>query len=111
MGPGGSLAAAVGEYLQLGETVALLRGRLPPERVLDVRHEALLARPHESLNQACSFLGLHAEADHVDACAFARSGVGEYRNPQLPDARTTIRRDHASSGDQVADGSNHRSPG
>ena len=68
-GPGGSLAAAVAEYLQLCVTVARLRVRLGPGQVLDVRHEALLGAPHLKLLEVCTFLGLEAEPAYLDDCA------------------------------------------
>lgn len=68
-GPGGSLAAAVAEYLQLCATVADVRVRLSPGNVLDVRHEALLGAPHLKLLEVCTFLGLDAEPGYLDDCA------------------------------------------
>lgn len=63
------LVAAVEEYLRLCATVDSLRHRLGRAVVLDVRHEALLARPHDVLTEVCQFLGLQASGPYLDACA------------------------------------------
>ena len=67
--PGRGLDAAVSEYLALCATVQELRQRLGAGAMLDVRHETLLASPHQSLQQACAFLGLEEEPAYLDACA------------------------------------------
>lgn len=45
-----------------------LRRRLG-ERVMDVRHEELVAAPRERLADLCRFVGLEATPDYLDACA------------------------------------------
>jgi hypothetical protein len=55
-------------YFRLCRTNAKFRTRLAAT-VIDVRHEALIAQPHESLRRLCSFLGLSAEPSYLKACA------------------------------------------
>ncbi len=63
------ISPAVGEYLRLCATVDQLRGRLEPEALLDVRHETLLADPHETLGRCCSFLGVEPDEAYLQDCA------------------------------------------
>jgi Sulfotransferase family len=48
-------------------TNAKLRRRLG-DRVLDLRHEELIAAPRERLTELCRFVGLEPSAEYLDAC-------------------------------------------
>lgn len=63
------LDSAEADYFRLVEGVARLRERVPPEHVLDVRHEDLVADPHGVLRALAEGLGLAAPEDWLSACA------------------------------------------
>lgn len=63
-----SLEEVADRYLSLCSTVGELKAHLPT-RVLDVRHEDLVADPVPSLERMCAFLGLPAPEDYLRDCA------------------------------------------
>jgi hypothetical protein len=68
---GGS--ATVDDALGLGvralETTEGILRRLPDEDALTVRHEAFVQDPRQGMRQLCTFLGVDAPDDYVEACA------------------------------------------
>lgn len=62
------LGSAIEDYFRLVEGVARLRERVPAERILDVRHEDLLADPRATLRRLVAWLGLEAPEDWLSAC-------------------------------------------
>ena len=65
---GRSLDSAVRDYAEQCDRLLALRSRLPAEDLLTVRYERFVRAPREGLVEACGFLGLAVEADHLDAC-------------------------------------------
>lgn len=62
------LAATADRYFGLCRAVAAVKRREPPDAVLDVRHEDLVARSEEGIRRLASFLGLPAEPEYVESC-------------------------------------------
>lgn len=65
----GDLAQAVELYEGLCACVSALRAQQPAGDVLDVRHEDLLADPHQELAEVCRFLGVEVPPGYLDDCA------------------------------------------
>jgi len=63
------LESAIGDYFRLLDGAAKLREGVPPERVLDLHSEALVADPRATLRRLAAWLGLEAPDDWVEACA------------------------------------------
>ena len=62
------LSAAIENYRRLGTTVEDVRARLSPDELLDVRYEAFADEPARHLHELCTFLGVTAAPDYVEAC-------------------------------------------
>lgn len=79
-------------YLTLCRTVGELKHHLPT-RVLDVRHEDLVADAPSELARMCAFLGLSAPEDYVQACTgivFASPRQTRGDAPWTPELRKTV---------------------
>lgn len=63
------LAASIDYYFALCDVVAGVKKQVPTADVFDIRHEAFIDNPKESLKECCRFLGLEAPQDYLDACA------------------------------------------
>jgi hypothetical protein len=63
-----SLGPTSDRYFELCRAVGSVKRMVPPESVLDVRHEDLLARPEEEIRRLASFLNLSAEEEYVECC-------------------------------------------
>ncbi len=55
------------DFFLEADTVAMIKSR--GFRVIDVSHEAFIAKPREELANLCAALDLDAPADYLDACA------------------------------------------
>jgi hypothetical protein len=77
------LAEATGHYSQLCTEVEDIRRRLGPEELCDIVYEDFVARPVESLEALCRFLGVEAEPSYIGDSA----GVVW---PQVRRARDTV---------------------
>lgn len=66
---GRSLESAAEFYFHLAANVMRFTAGLAPGEVLEVRHEALIASPRETIRSWCAFFGLEAPPDYVEACA------------------------------------------
>jgi len=64
-----SLESAAEYYFHLVDEVARFLAPLAAGDVLEVRHEALIATPRDTIGSWCGFFGLEAPADYVEACA------------------------------------------
>lgn len=62
------LDEAIREYFRLVAGVARLRDRVGAERILDIRHEDLLASPEATLRRLAGGLGLEAPEDWLRDC-------------------------------------------
>ncbi len=62
------IESAIGDYFRLVEGVAELRERVERGRMLDLRHEDLVADPRATLRRLATWLGLDAPDDWLDAC-------------------------------------------
>lgn len=60
---------AIAHYFRACETLARLRAETGPDRLLPVRYEAFVADPEAGLAEACRFLGVDPDPDHLRACA------------------------------------------
>ncbi len=65
----GALDHAVRRYVDLTERVDRFLARVPGSDVHLAQHEQFIAEPREALGALCSFLGLEAEGEYLDACA------------------------------------------
>lgn len=63
------LSASIDFYFSMCETVASVKTRVPPDDFCDIRLEAVIERPRESLTELCRFLGTEPSRDYVDACS------------------------------------------
>lgn len=68
-GKRGTLPGVIDRYFAAVETNVQLRASLPPDRVLDVRHEDLIASPGPTIERLVRFVGLEPRAGFVDDCA------------------------------------------
>ncbi len=60
---------AIDRYLENCRSILALAERTGPDRILRLRHEALVTEPRPTLARACTFLGLDAPDEYLDACA------------------------------------------
>lgn len=74
---------AAAEYFDRARTIVGMTDLVPAARWLEIRQEDVIADPHGSLRAMCSFLGVDAPDDYLDACA----GV-LFRRPNR--SRTTV---------------------
>jgi Sulfotransferase family len=65
----GSLRDAADEFLALCEANARARRQVPAAAWLDVHHEALVARPHDTLRTVVEFFDQSADQAYLDACS------------------------------------------
>jgi hypothetical protein len=63
-----SLREATDEFLTLCVANERARAQIPAEAWLDVRHEALVAQPRETLRSVVEFFGQSADDAYLDAC-------------------------------------------
>jgi hypothetical protein len=63
------LQAAIREYFLLHRTNEAIIERVGAEAVATVYHDDVSADPKRELTRLCSFLGVEAPADYLDACA------------------------------------------
>lgn len=63
------LRQGIDHYFMLCAANARVRNELPPESFHELRHEDLVADPGLHLRRLCTFLGVEATDDYVDACA------------------------------------------
>jgi len=66
---GSSLAESARAYFGLVRANAMIRNRVGRDRVIDVRHEDLLADPRGGLERLCRFLEVHPDKNYLAACA------------------------------------------
>ena len=64
-----TLEAATRWYEKSCVAVAATRPRLSPEELLDIPYESFDADPRSVLTQLCSFIGVEALPDYLEACA------------------------------------------
>ena len=56
-------------FFGMCDTMTDLKRRVPSSRILDGRHEDMVAEPRNYLRRACEFLGLESDEDYLDSCA------------------------------------------
>lgn len=57
------------DYYQLHlESITTLKDRLPPESIIDIRHEDLILDSQRTLGKICTFLGLSSTNDYLSDC-------------------------------------------
>jgi len=66
---GRSFDSACERYFENWRQIEQLRRRVGDDSVVSLRHEDLVAQPHEELSRVCAFLGVDAPDDYLDACA------------------------------------------
>lgn len=66
---GSSLADSARAYFGLVRANAMIRARVGRERVIDVRHEDLVADPRGGLERLCRFLEVDPDGGYLAACA------------------------------------------
>ncbi|HEY7525928.1 MAG TPA: sulfotransferase [Candidatus Limnocylindria bacterium] len=71
-----SFESAFGQYAANCEAIGPLSERIGAERVLQVRHEALIADPRATLAELCIFLGVEADEPYL-----AAASAQVYRSP------------------------------
>jgi hypothetical protein len=92
---GQSLKAAIAEYFRLLQTNRAIIKRVGADAVATLHHEDLIADPKAELGRLCSFLGVAAEPDYLDACAgivFAAPHQPRHKIPWPADAVRLIER-------------------
>ena len=65
----GGLRGTIDFYRQLTKTIDDIRARLQPDEFFDVRYESFVESPGPHLVQLCTFLGVDAPPDYIEACA------------------------------------------
>ena len=68
-GIGPQLINAVHYYFELCESIAGVRLNLVTNEVFDLRHEDFIENPRNQLQSLCTFLGVDAETEYLEACA------------------------------------------
>jgi hypothetical protein len=94
-GKKGSLPNAIDFYFSACEVNARLRARLAPGQVLDVRHEALIDSPQETIESLVRFVGLIPPAGFTDDCAsilFSSPRRTRHDAPWTPELRADVDR-------------------
>ncbi|MGH2382323.1 MAG: sulfotransferase [Candidatus Limnocylindria bacterium] len=66
---GRTFESAFERYFANCEALVVLGERIGPEHLLRLRHEDVILDPRSSLTRACTFLGVDAPEDYLDACA------------------------------------------
>ena len=66
---GRSFENAINHYFDYCETLSVLRRQLNGSTLLTIRYEEFLTNPKSHLAAACSYLGIEADEDYLDACA------------------------------------------
>lgn len=64
-----SFENSIDHYFTACARLVQLRARLGPDALLPVRHEDFVAAPQRHLAATCTFLGVDAPADYLEACA------------------------------------------
>lgn len=64
-----SLAQATTWYEQCCEAVAVVRKRLDPSELIDVRYESFVTEPAVSLAELCRFVNIEPDSAYLEACA------------------------------------------
>jgi len=63
------LSASIRRYFRRCASVQKIKQQLGPDELIELRHEALIARPHETLAELCAFLGLAPDPAYLEDCA------------------------------------------
>jgi hypothetical protein len=66
---GSSLSSNIDRYSWRCESVSLVRDRLAPDELFEIRYEDVVASPSESLTSLCGFLGVAVDPDYLADCA------------------------------------------
>ncbi|MGQ0608704.1 MAG: sulfotransferase [Chloroflexota bacterium] len=66
---GRTFESAFERYFANCEALVVLAERIGAEHVLRLRHEDVILDPRSSLTRACTFLGVDAPRDYLEACA------------------------------------------
>jgi hypothetical protein len=66
---GESLPESIQRYFSMCEIVERLKPQVTPGAVYDLRHEALIDNPKNTLKDLCGFLSLSAGEDYYTDCA------------------------------------------
>jgi hypothetical protein len=105
---------AIADHAAQCRRLERLRRHIPPERLRTVRYEAFVADPRPVLAELCRYLGLDADAGHLDAaCALVRADRAPERTrvswqpAQLAQVSDTIARFDFLAGYQVDDPHGH----
>lgn len=92
-----SLRDSIRYYFALCQGVALLKARIG-DRMLEVRHEDVVARPSEALSRICQFLGLEPSPQYLADCAavvFAEPHRSRHEAPWTAEAIDIVTREAA----------------
>ena len=90
-----TLDQAADIYFSLSETVASVKRRVGTGRVVDVRHEAVIADPKGSLKEMCAFLGVSPTDDYLEDCAgivYASPHKSRLEAPWTPELKEAVQR-------------------
>ncbi|MGO9344234.1 MAG: sulfotransferase [Acidimicrobiales bacterium] len=66
---GSSLSKNSDRYERLCESVSLLRDRLAPDELFEIRYEDVISSPSAALTDLCGFLGVEPDDDYLTDCA------------------------------------------
>jgi hypothetical protein len=66
---GKQLAERADRYFFLVDEVNKLKQKVSPEDVFDLRHEAFILKPQETLKELTSFLGVESDPSYLNDCA------------------------------------------
>jgi hypothetical protein len=69
MRSGETLPESIQRYFSMCEIVERLKGQVAPGAVYDLKHEALITDPKDTLKHLCGFLGLSASDRYYSDCA------------------------------------------
>ena len=59
------LSDCIGDFAVMARTIEELKRHLPPDELIEVRHEDVVQHPAVCLQRLCTFLDLEAEPEHV----------------------------------------------
>lgn len=63
---GSTLDVAISHFEALCDSIEVLRPRLAPEEMLDLRYEQFLAEPRATLTELCAFIGVEPTPSYLD---------------------------------------------